>query len=137
MVLRFVIVGKREFLIAIVSAAFLILRLPGAGTVTARSITMVILLCFDCGDDLRLFTKTSRDSKAWHKVYARRSSSERCNKRIKNDYELEHCRARSRKNWCFFFHFAAMNQHLDAWLDKVENKHFDIWVEVLGKEAVA
>ena len=88
-------------------------------------------------DDLRLFTKTPRDSKAWRKVYAMRSSSERSFKRIKNDYEIERSRVRSRKNWYFFIHFAAMNCHLDAWVAKAEKEHFDIWAEVLGKALAA
>jgi hypothetical protein len=60
------------------------------------------------------------DSNAWRKVYAMRSSSERSFKRIKNDYEIERCRVRSRKNWYFFINFAAMNCHLDAWVAKAE-----------------
>lgn len=83
-------------------------------------------------DDLRIFTKTPRNSKAWRKEYAKRSSSERSFKRIKNDYEIERSRVRSRKNWYFFLHFAAMNCHLDAWVDKAEREHFNIWHEVLG-----
>ena len=88
-------------------------------------------------DDLRIFTKTPRDSKAWRKVYAMRSSSERSFKRIKIDYEIERSRVRSRKNWYLFIHFAAMNCHLDAWVAKAEKEHFDIWAEVLGKAFAA
>ena len=68
---------------------------------------------------VRLFTKTPRDSKAWNKVYAMRSSSERSFKRIKIDYEIERSRVRSRKNWYFFIYFAAMNCHLDVWVKVV------------------
>jgi transposase len=56
---------------------------------------------------VRLFTKTPRDSKAWNKVYAMRSSSERSFKHIKNDYEIEHCRVRSRKKLVFLYSFCC------------------------------
>ncbi len=46
--------------------------------------------------DLRLFTQMPRNSKAWWKdVYARRTASERTNKRQKIDYQLEKIRTRS------------------------------------------
>ncbi|HHY43189.1 MAG TPA: hypothetical protein GX514_10165 [Thermoanaerobacterales bacterium] len=66
-----------------------------------------------------------------------RSSSERSFKRIKNDYEIERSRVRSRKNWYFFIHFAAMNCHLDAWVKAALDDDFDIWAEVLGKALAA
>jgi len=65
-------------------------------------------------DDYRLFTKTPRGSKAWKKVFARRSSVERTLKRILVDYRIERARARSDKRWFFIATLAALNQHLDA-----------------------
>jgi hypothetical protein len=88
-------------------------------------------------DDLRLFSKTPRGSKAWRKEYAKRSSSERSFKRFKFDYEIERCRVRSRKNWYFFVLFAAMNCHLDAWVKAARDNGFDIWAEVLVRALVA
>jgi len=65
-------------------------------------------------DDFRLFTKTPRGSKAWKKVYARRTSVERTIKRILVDYQIENLRSRAEKRWFWFASLAAMNQHLDA-----------------------
>ncbi|MFA5384266.1 MAG: transposase [Eubacteriales bacterium] len=66
--------------------------------------------------DLRLFPKTPRNSKAWKKVYARRITSERTNKRQKNDYQLERTRSRSKRRIFWRLTLGAINQHLDAWV---------------------
>ena len=50
-------------------------------------------------DDLRLFTKTPRDSEKWKLIYKRRTSIERSNKREKIDYKLESGRHRSTMMW--------------------------------------
>ncbi|HBY04208.1 MAG TPA: hypothetical protein DEH07_06630 [Desulfotomaculum sp.] len=68
--------------------------------------------------DLRLFSKTPRNSKAWKKVYARRSASERTNKRQKIDYRLERIRARSKRRIFWRLTLGAINQHLDAWVNQ-------------------
>ncbi|HAG10438.1 MAG TPA: hypothetical protein DCK76_03415 [Desulfotomaculum sp.] len=68
--------------------------------------------------DLRLFSKTPRNSKAWKKVYARRSASERTNKRQKIDYRLERTRARSKRRIFWRLTLGAINQHLDAWVNQ-------------------
>jgi len=65
-------------------------------------------------DDPRLFTKTPRGSKAWKKVYARRTTVERTIKRILVDYDIESLRFRAEKRWFWFASLAAINQHLDA-----------------------
>ena len=88
-------------------------------------------------DDLRLFTKTPRNSKAWKNVFKKRTSSERCFSRMKVDYRMEHCRVRSRKAWYWRAHFVAMNQHLDAWVKQALDQDFDIWSEILGSFAIA
>jgi hypothetical protein len=59
-------------------------------------------------DDLMLITSTPSDSNPWRKVYAMRSSLERSFKRIKNNYEIERCRVRSRKNLYFFSLFILL-----------------------------
>lgn len=66
-------------------------------------------------DDLRLFIRTPRNSSAWKEVYKGRSASERVNKRLMVDYQLERCRVRSNKYWVWRGHFAAISIHLDAW----------------------
>jgi hypothetical protein len=68
-----------------------------------------------CDDDLRLFTRTPRKTKLWKDKYKRRSGSERSFKRKLYDYDIEHTRARSRKNLCAQYFLAAFCQHLDAW----------------------
>jgi hypothetical protein len=82
-------------------------------------------------DDLRLFTKTPRNSDTWKKVYNGRSASERVNKRLMVDYQIEHCRVRSNKHWIWRGHFAAISIHLDAWVDFSRKHGFDIWKEFL------
>ena len=66
--------------------------------------------------DLRLFPKTPRNSKAWKEVYARRTTSERTNKRQKIDYQLEKTRSRSKRRIFWRLTLGAINQHLDAWV---------------------
>lgn len=50
----------------------------------------------------------------------RRTSSERCNKRMKVDYHLEDARVRSRKHWFVRTALVAMCQHIDAWYSEWE-----------------
>ena len=66
-------------------------------------------------DNLRLFTKTPRDSKEWNIIYKRRTSIERSNKREKIDYKLESGRHRSTKMWYVRIYGIMICQHLDAW----------------------
>ena len=66
-------------------------------------------------DNPRLFNIPPRDSKAWKKEYARRTSVERSNKREKEDYKLEDGRHRSTKMWYCRLYGIMMLQHLDAW----------------------
>lgn len=41
------------------------------------------------------------------------------------------------KAWYWRTHFAAMNQHLDAWVEQSEKMGFDIWPEVLAASVKA
>jgi len=66
-------------------------------------------------DNPRLFTMPARDSKEWKLEYNKRTSSERCNKREKDDYLLEDGRHRSTKQWYCRLYCIMMCQHLDAW----------------------
>ena len=66
-------------------------------------------------DNLRLFTKTPRDSEKWTIVYKRRTSIERSNKREKIDYWLESGRHRSTKMWYIRIYGIMICQHMDAW----------------------
>jgi len=62
--------------------------------------------------DFRLFTKTPRNSKAWRKIYARRTTVERTIKRILVDYDIEILRFRAEKRWFWSASLAAINMHL-------------------------
>jgi hypothetical protein len=66
-------------------------------------------------DNPRLFNIPPRDSEAWKKEYNGRTSSERCNKRIKVDFHLEDGRHRSSKMWYCRTYGIMMLQHLFAW----------------------
>lgn len=68
-------------------------------------------------DNVRLFTKTPRNSQQWKTIYKRRTASERSNKRKKIDYQLEHDRVRCDYQWMIRYALAAMCQHIDAWYD--------------------
>ena len=63
----------------------------------------------------RIFTVPARDSKEWKLEYNKRTSSERCNKREKIDYQLENGRHQSTKMWYCRLYCIMMCQHLDAW----------------------
>lgn len=63
----------------------------------------------------RLINIPPRDSEEWKQEYNARTSSERCNKREKIDYQLENGRHRSTRNWYCRLYCIMMCQHLDAW----------------------
>ena len=66
-------------------------------------------------DNPRLINIPPRDSEEWKTEYNARTSSERCNKREKIDYQLENGRHRSTRNWYCRLYCIMMCQHLDAW----------------------
>jgi hypothetical protein len=66
-------------------------------------------------DNPRLFCIPPRGSKEWKNEFARRSTSERSNKRQKIDYKLEDGKHRSSKMWYCRLYAIMMLQHLDAW----------------------
>ncbi len=66
-------------------------------------------------DNPRLFCIPPRGSKEWKNEFARRSSTERSNKRQKKDYKLEDGKHRSSKMWYCRLYAIMMLQHLDAW----------------------
>ena len=66
-------------------------------------------------DNPRIFNIPPRDSDEWKQEYNARTSSERCNKRLKIDFALENGRHRSSKNWYCRLYCIMMCQHLDAW----------------------
>ena len=66
-------------------------------------------------DNPRLFNIPPRDSELWKLEYSARTSSERCNKRIKNDFAFEAGQHRSSKMWYSRLYATMMLQHLFAW----------------------
>ncbi len=64
--------------------------------------------------DIRLYTPVARGSKEYIKTYNNRTSSERVNNRILNDYKLHSMRIHSKKRYSFFTMIAGINIHLDA-----------------------
>ncbi|WP_458633746.1 hypothetical protein [Paenibacillus sp. CMAA1364] len=66
-------------------------------------------------DNLRLFPKTVRGSQEWKKIYKRRTSIERSNKREKIDYKLKSGRHRSTMMWYMRLYGIMICQHMDAW----------------------
>ena len=65
--------------------------------------------------NIRLYTSPPRGSDEWKTMYNKRTSSERCNKRIKMDSLLELCRHRSTKLWYVRLYLILMLQHLSQW----------------------
>lgn len=72
-------------------------------------------------DDPRLFPPVPRDTLLFKSIFKRRTSVERGNKRIFEDYRVEGYRSRSKKLRFALAAFAVANIHLDAWV-----KHLDI-----------
>jgi len=65
-------------------------------------------------DDKRLFTIIPRNSDEWKELFKRRSSAERVNSRLLNDYNLELHSSLSKKVWSFWTMIHSINIHLDA-----------------------
>ena len=66
--------------------------------------------------DPRLFTPTPRDSNKWKKTMKKRSSSERRNSRVKDDYSLERDEVRSKSRWMIRTVMRDAALHADAWI---------------------
>ena len=65
--------------------------------------------------NIRFYTSPPRASDAWHIMYNKRTSSERCNKQIKMDYLLELCKHRCTKHWYIRTYLILMLLHLSSW----------------------
>jgi hypothetical protein len=75
--------------------------------------------------DLRLFTTIPRGSDLWKSKMKQRTAAERINNRILHHYGIENAHFRSKKRISFFSTIAAINIHLDAWLDNLKQFKFD------------
>ncbi|XFO71219.1 hypothetical protein SPACI_046830 [Sporomusa acidovorans DSM 3132] len=68
-------------------------------------------------DNLRFFTRVPRASALFKARYRQRTASERCFKRLKEDYLLERkTKTRNSCNWYFRAYSTAMCSHMDAWI---------------------
>ncbi|MCL2087829.1 MAG: hypothetical protein FWH05_09600 [Oscillospiraceae bacterium] len=67
--------------------------------------------------DLRLFTNIPRGSAVWKLKMKSRTSVERINQRILHDYAVEFDNLRGKKRISFAVTIAALNIHLDVWLN--------------------
>ena len=65
--------------------------------------------------NIRLYTSPPRESDEWHLMYNKRTSSERCNKRIKLDYLLEAGKHHSTKFWYVRLYLIMMLIHMTSW----------------------
>ena len=71
--------------------------------------------------NLRLYGPVQRDSKEWKEIYRNRTSTERVNNRILNDYHLQDTGFKSQGKLMFWAVIAGIELHLDAW-SKIENQ---------------
>lgn len=72
------------------------------------------------GDSARFAGPVSYKSDTWNKIYNNRTSTERINNRVLNDYNLQNMRIRGNSKYAFFTIFACINIHLDAWIKDLD-----------------
>lgn len=77
--------------------------------------------------DKRIFTSTPRDSKKWKNTMKKRTTSERRNKRVKIDYQLEDDKVRSKSRWLIRTVMRDAALHVDAWI-KQDDINLDKWI---------
>ncbi len=75
------------------------------------------------GDNLRLSGPIAYKSDKWKDIYNNRTSTERINNRILNDYNLQHMRIRNKAKNAFFMFIAGICIHLDAWIKEEWNSY--------------
>ncbi|WZX99999.1 transposase [Bacillus sp. FSL W7-1360] len=86
-------------------------------------------------DDPRLFPEFPRSSEAWDRIFARRTTVERTNKRTKTDYKLEAGRHRSTMMWAIRTYAIMMCQHVDAWYSHREGEMHHLISTILPQAA--
>jgi hypothetical protein len=84
-------------------------------------------------DDLRLFTPIPRNTDLWERIMKKRTSSERVNKRLLEDYNMEEARCRGKKRWSWWTLIHTINIHLDAQLSVSKNNILDILKSAINK----
>jgi hypothetical protein len=79
-------------------------------------------------DDLRLFPEVPRGTYKWKSLMKSRTSSERVNKRILNDYSIEQTKFRGKKGCSWWMLIASINIHLDA---QIKHAKFNFVIDPL------
>ncbi|KZL92743.1 hypothetical protein CLMAG_25570 [Clostridium magnum DSM 2767] len=84
-------------------------------------------------DDLRLFTPIPRNTDLWKQIMKKRTSSERVNKRLLEDYNMEEAHCRGKKRWSWWTLIHSINIHLDAQLSISKTNILDILESAANK----
>lgn len=71
--------------------------------------------------DIRLYTPVPRGTEEYKKIYNNRTSCERINNRILNDYGLHSMHIHTKKHYSFMTMIICICIHLDAWYKKIHN----------------
>ena len=69
--------------------------------------------------DIRLYTPVPRGTTEYKNIYKNRTSCERVNDRVLNDYQLHNMKIHTKKRYSFFLWLIGTNIHLDAQLKKL------------------
>ena len=69
--------------------------------------------------DIRLYTPVPRGTSEYKNTYKNRTSCERVNDRVLNDYQLHNMKIHTKKRYSFFLWLIGTNIHLDARLKKL------------------
>ena len=73
-------------------------------------------------DNPRYVGSVLRKSQKFKDIYKNRTSTERINNRVLNDYHLQDMRVRDYAKVAFFMHIVCINIHLDAWIKQDKTK---------------
>ena len=68
------------------------------------------------GDDAKNAGPLVYRSDKWKEIYKNRTSTERINNRVLNDYSLHKMKIRDKAKHAFFAVIAGINIHLDTWI---------------------
>lgn len=86
---------------------------PFKDTCTSSSYGRVIYI--KCSTDIRLFGVVRYQSNEWKEIYKNRTSCERMNTRIINDYKIKDLKMHGKKRYIFMMQMMGINVHLDAY----------------------
>ena len=83
--------------------------------------------------DRRVFTPTPRGSQKWKDTMKKRSSSERRNSRVREDYNLESDKVRSKSRWLIRIVMRDAAIHADVWVKESDispKKWLSTWFDI-------